>query len=111
MKTFEVKTPYSYEPECVLVLNKYANNQHIALSVWCEDGPFADITVNLPETKRYPKNFGFVDTNNFPQAHRLIEQLGIGKPTGTYAQSGWCYYPLYEFDIDKIKEWTEGEEQ
>lgn len=109
MKTFEVATAFSHEPNCILRRNEYSNNKHIALSVWCEDGPFANITVNLPETKRHPKNFGFVDNNNFPQAIELIKELGIGKFAGEYAHSGWCAYPLYEFDLDKITECTEGE--
>ena len=109
MKTCEISTAFSYEPNCILRRNEYSNNKHIALSVWCEDGPFANITVNLPETKRHPKNFGFVDNNNFPQAIELIKELGIGKFAGEYAHSGWCAYPLYEFDLDKITEYTEGE--
>ena len=110
MKTFEVKTAYSCEPNCFLEQAEYSENQHIALSVWCDDGPFADITVNLPDTKRYPKNFGFVDINNFPQALALINKLGIGEPVGYHAFSGWCEYPLYEFDLEAIKKWTEGVE-
>ena len=109
MKTFEVKTPWATTPDCTLAVSRYANNDHIALGIWCEDGPFADLTVNLPDVKRYPKNFGYVDTNNFPQGLELIERLGIGKWTGILKPSGWCTYPLYEFDEAVLKEWTEGE--
>lgn len=109
MKTFEIETAWSHYDNCTLSQSEYANNGHIALSVWCDDGPLADLTVNLDTTKKYPKNYGYVDTNNFPTATMLIYRLGIGTWTGTTGQSGWCEYPLYEFDLEKIKEYTEGE--
>ena len=106
MKTFEVKTPWATTPDCTLAVSRYANNDHIAISIWCEDGPFADLTVNLPDVKRYPKNFGYVDTNNFPQGVQLIMRLGIGKLTGTYASSGYCSYPLCEFNEAAVHDYT-----
>jgi len=110
MKTFEVTTMYSTTPDCYLEADEYAEGGHVALSVWSEsEGPFANLTVNLDSTKLYPKNFNFVDTNNFPQAIELIQRLGIGRPTDRCGYSGFCSYPLYEFDMDAIKAWTEGE--
>ena len=112
--TFEVSTPYSHVTDCVLVSDRYANNDHIALEIFSlEEGPFANLTVNLPDTKRMPENYGFVDVNNFPQAEAVIAKLGIGKPTGRIASSGFCFYPLYEFDPEKIAEYafTENEEE
>lgn len=109
MKTFEVETMFSHYGHCTLSQSEYTNNGHIALSIWCEDGPFADLTVNLDTTKKYPKNYGYVDTNNLPISMALIKRLGIGTWTGITDYSGWCEYPLYEFDLEKIKEYTEGE--
>lgn len=110
MKIFEVTTMWSTTPDCFLSVDSYADNDHVAISIWSEsEGPFAGLTVNLPQTKRYPKNFGFVDVNNFPQAEALIERLGIGTDTGHLGSSGFCVYPLYEFDMKALKDWTEGE--
>ena len=104
--TFEVSTPYSHVTDCVLMSDRYSNNNHIAIEIYSiEEGPFADITVNLPETSKYPENYGFVDTNNFPGATRVIEELGIGEFTGRFGFSGFCTYPLYAFDVDKINEY------
>lgn len=106
-KMFEVSTPYSHVTDCVLVSDRYANNDHISLEIFSvEEGPFANITVNLPQTKMWPENFGFVDVNNFPQALSVIEKLGIGRHTGQFATSGFCVYPLYRFDEDKIAEYA-----
>lgn len=105
MTTFTVKTRWATYDNCGLVMNYYADNNHIALSVFSpEEGPIANITVNLPQLKLYKNECAFVDTNNFPEAEGLIYQLGIGRDTGISVLSGYCFYPLYRFDIQKIKE-------
>ena len=110
MKTFEVKTMWSTTPDCYLSVSKYEINDHISISIWSKsEGPFANLTVNISRTSCYPKHFGYVDTNNFPEGTALIERLGIGKWTGKIFSSGFCTYPLYEFDEEAIKAWTEGE--
>lgn len=111
MNKFSVETRYDRCDDCFLSIDKYADNDHIAIEVYSEsEGPFANITVNLPQTSLYPENFGFVDVNNFPEATRVISELGIGKPTGDIAVSGFCAYPLYEFDPDAIRQYTTGDE-
>ncbi len=57
---FDVEGFMGVEHNCVLSVGEYANNKHVAISIFCEDGPFAGLTVNLPTTKRYPKNCGTV---------------------------------------------------
>lgn len=105
MTAFAVKTRWTTYDNCELVMNRYADNNHVALSVFSpEEGPIANITVNLPSLKHYKDDCAFVDTNNFPEAEGLIHQLGIGKDTGIMIPSGFCLYPLYKFDIQKIKE-------
>ena len=106
--TFTVKTRWGDYPNCILKQAQYTTNNHIAISiVSLEEGPFSNLTVNLDDTKRYPENYGFVDTNNFPEAESLILQLGIGEETGIIGGSGFCLYPLYKFDYDAIKKYTE----
>ncbi len=112
MKTFEVRTQWSHCTDCVLTLNRYADNDHIAVCVYSlSEGPFAHLTVNLDATDEFPKNFGFVDTNNFPEAEELIDQLKIGKITEYRAQSCFCVYPLYEFDEKAIEEYVMKQEE
>ncbi len=106
MTTFEARTRFTTDPNCILCMNRYANNGHVALSIFSlTDGPFANLTVNLPEADGFPKNFSFVDTNNFPEGEDLIYELGIGKVTNFRTSSGFCVYPLYEFDEKAIRKY------
>jgi putative membrane protein len=45
----------------------------------------------------------FVDTNNCPWAEKFISDNKLGKPTGIKAASGYCVYPQYRFDMEKLK--------
>lgn len=106
MKEFTVTTPFGTET-CTMSASKYADKAgHIALQLWCEEGPFATITVNLPGIRGESKNVSCVDTNNCPWAPALIKRLKIGEPTGKYMNSGFCVYPVYKFDLSKIAEYT-----
>lgn len=105
-KPFTVTTMFGKE-RCTMSASKYADKAgHIAIQLWCADGPFATLTVNLPGVRTMPKNVSCVDTNNCPWAPALIKRLKIGKPTGHYLHSGFCSYPVYTFDLDKIAEYT-----
>lgn len=75
--------------------SKYVNNGNFALSLLCDDGPFAVITVNLNET--LPEKFAYVDTNNCPWAEEFIKENNLGKFLGVHGYSGYCSYPLYRF--------------
>lgn len=105
MKEFKVITMFGTET-CTMSANKYADNGHIALQLWCEDGPFATLTVNLRETRKQPAECAFIDTNNCPWAESLIKRLKLGVHTGKYAHSGFCSYPLYALDINRLSEIT-----
>lgn len=63
--------------------------------------PYANVTVNLPDYG-CRKNCAFVDTNNFPNAEKLIADYKLGNPTGNIGFSGYCSYPEYEFDMAEI---------
>lgn len=105
-KTFDVVTRFGTEKNCSLSVGRYADNDHIAIQIWCADGPYATLTVNLPETKKHPKNFAYVDVNNFPQAIELIKRLKIGKLVKQFGYSGFCAYPLFAFDEDKVHDYS-----
>lgn len=65
--------------------------------LWC------DITVNLGSMFEN-ETHAFVDTNNFPEAERILAELGLAEDTGIKMQSGFCTYPLYSFDLPKLKD-------
>lgn len=77
------------------------NNLYIELDGKVAE-PFAILTVNLPEWT-LPNNIAFVDTNNCPWAEKFISDNKLGKPTGIKAASGYCTYPQYRFDMEKLK--------
>lgn len=85
-----------------VLIDHYFSNKNLAIELFDPDnGPFARLTVNLRDG--LPENQAYVDTNNCPWAEEFIAENGIGKPLGVYERSGWCEYPLYEFDLDAIR--------
>lgn len=73
--------------------------------------PYSVVTVNLGNSKSPnagKENVAFVDTNNCPWAKKLIEDYGLGKPTGYAQGSGHCVYPEYEFDVGKLADETDA---
>ena len=100
---FTVNTEYETYNDCIFELNRYTNNDHVAVEIYCEEGPLASITTNIPGIELYDRNYSCVDTNNCPWAEELIEELGIGEPIGISLRSGFCTYPVYKFDIKKIQ--------
>lgn len=88
-----------------IVKSAYCQNGGLALPMFVEETyePFATLTVNLSENLKLPENMAYVDTNNCPWAEEFIAKYELGKPTGQTAQSGWCTYPLYVFDLGKLE--------
>ena len=105
-KTINMTTRFGEVRNGCMTMNQYADNKHIALQLWDEEGPYAGITVNVRGIRAFPENCSAVDVNNFPDAVRLIRETGIGKHTGKYLVSGWCNYPVYEFDAEKVREYV-----
>lgn len=64
--------------------------------------PWATLTVNLdPYTglNEQSDTLAYVDVNNNgPEVLEIIEENGLGTATGRYARSGFCMYPLYQFN-------------
>ena len=48
------------------------------------------------------KNMAYIDTNNCPWAEDFLIDNDFGIPTGEYKASGFCVYPLYQLDLEKI---------
>ena len=49
------------------------------------------------------KNCAYIDSNNCDFTAQLLEQ-GMAKPTGFTKHSGFCEYPLWEFDEEFLKD-------
>ncbi len=82
---------------------QYWDNKNLAIELFDpEEGPFARLTVNLG--KKLPDNQAYVDVNNCPWAERFIEENGLGEHQDKFGISGYCVYPLYEFNMDKVCE-------
>ena len=81
----------------------YGNNA-LALVMVCDDGsPYAVMTVNLEGYQIDNEYHSFVDTNNLGEelVDWIIENK-IGFDTGIRHQSGYCIYPLIEFNKEFV---------
>lgn len=83
--------------------HSYIENRNLAIQLYDaqDHSPFARLTVNLGW--KLPENQAFVDTNNCPWAEKFIKENGLGKPLNKFESSGYCDYPLYEFNLEKFR--------
>ena len=87
-----------------LQLDSYRINGSLAVTLYGEDGDLLGvITVNLPGGPT-PPHTAFLDTNNYPWVELFLENNDIAHPTGDFAHSGYCTYPLYKFNMEKFQE-------
>lgn len=83
-------------------------NHNLAIRLWTDDGePWASLTVNLDVNlhDELGEEYALVDVNNFPEAEEFIAKYGIGEPMNASKTSGYVRYPLYKFDLKKLKEY------
>lgn len=101
-KKLKISSPWGVE-DVTICKTKYAKGG-LAIQLYCDDGPYARLTVNL---KPVPEGFAYVDTNNVPFAEEFINRYKLGKyVVGQDAISGFCVYPLYHFDMGKLNEYA-----
>lgn len=83
------------------------NSLYIGINEIGKDGPesYGNLTVCLGD--KLPEYHAYVDTNNMPELVGFIKRYELGEPTGDYASSGYCRYPLYKFDKDKLAEYCQ----
>jgi len=107
-----------------IILNKYGKKHPMTFDIdtYLENGnlyvglitheegypePWQNLTVNLG-VKCEP-NCAFIDTNN--NGNEIIEWLcenEIGHPTGNLKASGFCVYPEFQFNMEKLMQHVEG---
>lgn len=104
--TLELKTRWGATEKVSLNIGQYSINDGMWIGIISyEDGypePYADLTVNFEG--KVPDYYGYVDTNNLPEAETFIKENKLGTFTGMVKQSGFCTYPLYQFDKERLKE-------
>ena len=103
--TLELKTHFGTTENVTLTVNTYADNSSLYVGMTTmEDGfpePYGDVTVNL--LAAVPPYCAFVDTNNMPELEDFLVKNGIAEFTGMMQPSGYCNYPLYLFDAEKMR--------
>lgn len=98
-------TVYAWGKETCLNtrIDNYRNNGNLYIGLIDNDGlPYADLTVNI---ETLPDDHAAVDTNNCPWAEDLILENKLGERTGYSLGSGFCRYPVYKFDLNKVREY------
>ena len=109
MESLKLKTNLPYEPEEIevrIVVNNYVDGNKLYLGLLSkEDGywePYCDLTKCLDG--EVPADCAYVDTNNLPWVEKFIVENKLGYFTHMVGHSGFCTYPLYHFDMERIRE-------
>ena len=103
--TMELKTQWGSTENVQLEINNYSNNNGLYIGLVCSDEDmesYGDLTVNL--MNKAPAYCAYINTNNMPEAEKFITEKGLGEYTGLNQRSGYCEYPLYMFDVDRLRE-------
>ena len=101
------KKTYVYNGKnCTLAKTSYVNNKTLAVVLKdCDNGDTLVITVNLEYGFVINSRQQYVDVNNFPSIEDFLVSNGIAKKIpNCEMQSGFCIYPLYEFNTDLMEE-------
>lgn len=105
--TFEIN-PWGKTETIKLHINTYAKGG-LALTATYFDSecgcelPYATLTVYLEHTSN---GCAYIDVNNCPWAIELIEKYELGTMVSSKL-SGYVVYPLYKFNLGKLKKIVE----
>lgn len=103
-------SPYGLTERVTPKINCYANNNNLYLGLdyfgndmedwlWL---PYCDVTVNVG---KLPYLESAIDTNNNGTGIiAFLEKNGFGHLTGRSIKSGFCVFPVFKFNEDKLKE-------
>lgn len=106
-RTYELVS-YGQKYIIKLRLAKYDSNSNLAIHLYYYDdefqsyAPYSVLTINLENLK--DKTTAYIDTNNCPWAEKFIRDNKLGVSLNKSFNSGYCTYPLYKFDMERIKE-------
>ena len=107
-KFLKYETPFGNVDVC-FELGRYVLGNNLAIEVLFVEGgelePYTTLSVNLKGSALLPDE-AIIDTNNNSSAEKFIRQNHLGKKIpGRVFQSGFCTYPLYKMDMEKLKEY------
>lgn len=93
-----------------LFVSKYQTGGNLFIGLFDTENqePFADLTINI---QALPEGLSCVNTEDYPWLAQLIKDTGIGIPTGNYLKSAFGAYPVYKFDLNKVKEYQINKEE
>jgi len=104
----EYKSPWGSTEIVTPKINSYANNNNLYLGLDYFDNefeewlPYSDVTVNVG---KLPYLESAIDTNNNGTAIvTFLEENGFGYLTGLSIESGFCTFPVFKFNEDKLRE-------
>ena len=107
-KKFTYVDLYGDATEVQLELNMYRdnNNLYLGMTEWDEELQgyvhYGDVTVNIHDL---PYLQSTIDTNNFSNALiGFLVENNIAEGTGRAFRSGYCIFPIFEFNADVLKE-------
>ncbi len=105
-KQLEMESRFSGKIKLELEISSYMDNGRMYIGLVEAGGEyqehFADLTVNI--SAPCPDYCGYVDTNNCPELEEFIKKHGLREFTGLMGSSGFCSYPLYLFNPEKLRE-------
>ena len=98
-----------------LVRDCYTDNGKMAVLAYLSDPAdedfgelWADVTVNLDCAAQHDGTV-LLDTNNMGK-ELLDEVMRLGAATGGSVRSGFCFYPVFAFDADVVRNMRDTEE-
>ena len=93
----------SYEVDAIVV-GHYSADGSLCIDLDnYEEGPITRLTVCLSD-KKLKENQAYIDTNNNPMAVQFIYKYKLGTCNGNMKASGYCIYPLCDFNMERLKE-------
>lgn len=106
MKLINYITPRWEKKQLQLKVCWYINSGQIAIILYDQDEKedYCDLSVFVQYFAQ--NNLMCVDTNNFPDWEEIIQKYNLW----TYkwkVYSGFCAYPIYEMNLDKLVEFDE----
>ena len=104
-KTLTVETYFDTYQNCKVKINNYHADGTMCVDIWnSEDGAIARLTTCLNK-KGMPDNQSYIDTNNCPWAISLIKKYNLGHTTGSIGFSGYCMYPVVEWNLKELEQY------
>lgn len=110
-KSLIYHSKYGGDSKIQLEIQQYANNGRLAISMTTNEDefpePYGSLTVNIDAAA--PDYCAYLDINNLSNAEKFVTENGLGEFTGITARSGYCEFPLYMFNVNKLRELCPGQ--